>query len=261
MNLNYQPYKSKYWVSFAILLGLFLTGLALAHSHRREQPLGSIQIQIKQHSPIDTLHFLNGKIIRSYLKSKAKIDLDSISVAELNVGEVEKVLRQNEYVRHCQVATDVKGNLWIEIEEHKPLARLWGNETPSCYLTENATFFPASPHFALRTLLLTGAGVDKMQQDTAFFAKTEGKELLDFLRYIEKDKFWRAQIAQIHLDSRFELTLFPQIGEQEIEFGTAQNFEQKLDKIKVFYEKIIPNRGWGRYKTVSVKYAGQIVCK
>ncbi|WP_027001920.1 cell division protein FtsQ/DivIB [Hugenholtzia roseola] len=261
MNINYKQNRNKYWISFAILVGLLITGMALAHSHRKEQPLGSVQIQIKQHSPIDTLHFLNGKLIRSYLKNKAKIDLDSISLAELNVGEVEKALRQNEYVRHCQVATDVRGNLWIEVEEYKPLARLWGNETPSRYLTENATFFPTSTNFALRTLLLTGAGVDKIQQDTAFFAKAEGKKLFEFLQYIEKDKFWRAQIAQIHLDSRFELTLFPQIGEQEIEFGTAQGFEQKLDKIKVFYEKIIPNKGWGKYKSVSVKYQGQIVCK
>jgi cell division protein FtsQ len=253
--------QRKYWFYLLALLIFLVVTMGLAHSHRQQMSVGSVQLKIKSQNALDTLHFLTGKDIKLFLKKEAAINLDSLSLDQLNVGKIEAALRQNQYVKDCQVATDVKGNIWIEIEEYKPLARLINEQRNDVYLSENQTFFPVSPRFTLRTLLLTGAGVEKMQSDSLFFEKKMGKELFNMLKSIQQDAFWRAQITQIHIDSQYELTLYPQIGEQEILFGSPEDYQKKLDKVHLFYKQVIPAKGWGRYKQVSVKYDGQLVCK
>jgi len=55
--------------------------------------------------------------------------------------------------------------------------------------------------------------------------------------------------------------MLPQVGAQTIEFGTAENMEEKLKKLKIFYKEILPQMGWSRYHRVNVEYNGQLVAE
>jgi cell division protein FtsQ len=37
--------------------------------------------------------------------------------------------------------------------------------------------------------------------------------------------------------------------------------EEKLEQLKTFYKEAMPYEGWKKYRTISVKFKGQIVCK
>jgi cell division protein FtsQ len=50
------------------------------------------------------------------------------------------------------------------------------------------------------------------------------------------------------------------LGDQRIEFGTAENYEAKFNKLKMFYNKVL-SQDWSRYKKISIKYQDQIVCE
>lgn len=89
-------------------------------------------------------------------------------------------------------------------------------------------------------------------------------KLINFVKYIENDSFWRAEIVQIVASTMssgdIELELVPRTGRHTVLFGTVDDVEEKLDKLLAFYQKGLTNIGWDNFRTISVKYKGQVVC-
>ena len=88
-----------------------------------------------------------------------------------------------------------------------------------------------------------------------------GAQILALVHYVEQDEFWRAQIAQIDIGQSGEATLYPQVGKQRIDFGPADRLSEKFNKLAIFYDQILPRRGWNHYEQISLKYQNQIVCQ
>ncbi len=92
-------------------------------------------------------------------------------------------------------------------------------------------------------------------------------KLINFVKYIEKDSFWGAEIVQIVASTMssgdLELELIPRTGSHVVEFGQVgdkEEIEQKLDKLLAFYQNGLTNLGWDSFSTISIKYKGQVVC-
>jgi len=58
-----------------------------------------------------------------------------------------------------------------------------------------------------------------------------------------------------------QITIFPQVGNERIEFGKPQNIEVKFRKLMIFYKEILPRMGWDKYNRVNLEYEGQIVAE
>lgn len=90
------------------------------------------------------------------------------------------------------------------------------------------------------------------------------QSLIEFVALIDRDNFWRAEIVQIVAtttsDGRITLQLIPRSGNHRIEFGWLESCEQKMDKLRLFYDKVAVTRGWDSYKTVNLNFADTIVC-
>lgn len=89
-------------------------------------------------------------------------------------------------------------------------------------------------------------------------------KLTTFVKWMENDDFWRSEIVQITArtteSGAIDLELTPRSGNYTILFGRLDDAEQKLDKLLRFYRKGLGKAGWDRYRTINVKYAGQVVC-
>lgn len=90
-------------------------------------------------------------------------------------------------------------------------------------------------------------------------------KLINFVKYIENDSFWRAEIVQIVAvtisSGDVEVELVPRTGDHTILFGAIEDVEEKFDRLLAFYENGLGNIGWDNYRTISVKYKGQVVCR
>ncbi len=84
---------------------------------------------------------------------------------------------------------------------------------------------------------------------------------MQLIEFIERDDFWRAQIAQLHIDAKGKVVFLPQVGNQNIEFGKPEDVDSKFRKLMVFYQKVLPVMGWDRYKRVNVEFHNQIICE
>lgn len=89
-------------------------------------------------------------------------------------------------------------------------------------------------------------------------------KLINFVKYIEEDSFWRAEIVQIVASTmsngELKIDLIPRSGSHRIRFGTVDDIESKLDRLSAFYRNGLTNIGWDMYRTISVEYKGQVVC-
>ena len=52
----------------------------------------------------------------------------------------------------------------------------------------------------------------------------------------------------------------PTYGEHVILLGDPGNFEDKLQRVRIFYKNGFPTVGWNKYKAINVAFDGQIVC-
>ena len=89
-------------------------------------------------------------------------------------------------------------------------------------------------------------------------------KLINFVKYIENDSFWRAEIVQIVASTMssgdLTLELIPRTGNHTVRLGTLDDVEQKLSNLLSFYENGLRNIGWDSFRTISVEYRGQVVC-
>ena len=88
--------------------------------------------------------------------------------------------------------------------------------------------------------------------------------LIGFVERLQRDKFLRAEVVQIVAtttsNGALSLTLIPRSGDHRIEFGWIENVEDKLHKLRLFYDQVAVTSGWESYKSVNLNYADRIVC-
>ena len=78
-------------------------------------------------------------------------------------------------------------------------------------------------------------------------------------KLVNKSDFWKSQITQLHFYDN-EFIIIPRVGDHKIYFGELLNINSKLENLFQFYTKVIPTKGWQKYKNVILKYENQIVC-
>src|SRR5690606_32846202 len=187
--------------------------------------------------------------------------LRGADVKSIDLNEIEKRIRQDSYVKEAELYNDLKGNLVVNVRLRRPLARIVRNDGPDGYIAEDGTIMPASDKFTSRTTLISGERAASLLQSDNIAASEEGRALLELLQYIQADEFWKAEIAQLDIDSKGRVSMYPQVGDERIEFGRPETFERKFAKLSIYYKEILPRTGWNKYGRVNLEYEGQIVAE
>jgi cell division protein FtsQ len=177
---------------------------------------------------------------------------------ELNLKELETRVRAHPFVHRADVYRDLKGNLMVDVIQCRPLIRILYSEGDK-YLSRNKELLPLSSRFTSRVPVVFGK-VDKWMVKE-FWSEDEGVRFFRFINHISENPFWKAQLAGIEVLDNGYFNLHPQVGKQIIEFGNLENFEEKLNKLSVFYDQILPRKGWNHYDRVNVAYRDQIICE
>jgi cell division protein FtsQ len=108
-------------------------------------------------------------------------------------------------------------------------------------------------------MLVSGAYVPQILKQDNMREKEGTQKIFELINTIREDEFWNAQIAQLDVDKKCNVTLFPQVGDEKIEFGKPEHMEEKFKKMMIFYKEILPRTGWNKYHRVNLEYEGQIV--
>ena len=68
-------------------------------------------------------------------------------------------------------------------------------------------------------------------------------------------------MEQIYVNKKNEFEIVPLVGPKILELGSIENYDEKLYYLKSFFISALKKTGWNKYKTISVKYKNQIVCR
>jgi hypothetical protein len=107
-------------------------------------------------------------------------------------------------------------------------------------------------------------GVIELRKKKLYKSCDDFTNLINFVTQIKDDSFWGAEIVQFVADTTtmgdITLRLVPRSGDFIIEFGTMDDCEDKLLKLRRFYDNGLSSIGWSEYKTIDVRYDKQVIC-
>lgn len=249
----------KIWKQLIGVLSIGVAMLLIGFVHKGSERTVCNNVVISIDNQLNN-HFVDENDVREIITSGFTEPLEGASFNDLEVRALEKRLLDNSYIETAEIFRDLKGNLLVNIDLRRPEARIVSYDGPDAYIAEDGLLLPTSHKFSSRVLLITGAATKEMIQ-SGNMNNGENAELLELIKYINGNKFWKAQIAQILVDNKHDIKLLPQVTKQTIEFGDLNNIDDKFKRLKVFYTQILPRRGWNSYKRVNVKYKNQIICE
>jgi cell division protein FtsQ len=235
-----------------LALGIF--GIISATINQGSKRCKGINVTIKDNS---SQFLVSDTDVKKWATNYGNEPLEGRIIRNIDLRNIEKKVLSSGYIRSCEAFFDVKGNINIETEVYKPVARvLMGGQIPDKLIDASGKVFPMSARFSPTLMLIGGEYFLELDNQKA----SKNADLIKFINYIANDDFWQAQITQISIDKNKEITLYPHMGEQTVEFGSPEKVEAKFDKLLTFYKSILPMSQWSSFKKISLKYESQIVC-
>ncbi|WP_194972891.1 cell division protein FtsQ/DivIB [Aquiflexum lacus] len=248
--------KYKNPLIFSSLVLVLVVFIGFVEKKDSERTLSGMEVRVRG---IADVYFVNEKEILNALKTEFPLIQPGISMKEVDLNKIEKKVETHPFVRKAEVFADLKGQVVIEIAQHIPMARIVRPNAADGYISTEGRILPTSPQYTTRVMTLGGAHAESLLKMEDI--NESHSELMELIRFIYDDEFWRAQIAGMDIPKKSDIRMHQQVGKQVIEFGDAKDIEEKFNKINLFYEEILPKKGWNTYSRVNVKYKGQIVCE
>jgi cell division protein FtsQ len=242
-------------VAFALL------GIAslIAFSERKQGTWICHNIEIELDNENEN-HFLDeADVLR--LVNAGQSTLIGTTMDRINLKKLENKLKYDRHILNAEIFGDLKGNLVVKVELRRPIARIVRDNAPDAYVAEDGTIMGVSEKYTSRVVLLSGGFTNKLVDAGNMYDIEEGKQIMEMIDFVNDDRFWRSQVAQMNVDNSGDITIYPQITGQRVEFGKPEDIERKFGKLMIFYKEILPAKGWTKYERVNLKYEGQIVAE
>ena len=204
-------------------------------------------------------YFLEEQDILNLATDNGLTILEGKKIEQIDLKSIEKRLNDNPYIRYGQIYKDLQGTLIIAVELKRPIARILREMSSDSYITENGDQMPVSLNFTSRVVLISGQMLDTVHMSQNIVESHP--EYFEMIEYIRNDDFWNMQISSIEIEREGELILIPQVTKQIIEFGHPDRLETKFNKLKIFYQEVLPREGWNKYRKVNVEFENQIIAE
>ena len=174
--------------------------------------------------------------------------LQSQPKENLFLNKMEETLLSNEMVENAEVFINVDGELGAFIKQKIPIARVNENGL-AYYMDSRGGKMPLSSNYSARVPIVEGVENGQLSN-----------ELFKLATVIYNDDFLKKQVVGIVQKAKQEFVLKTRIGNQQVELGSLDQLDQKIKKLKVFYQKVINDKTLNSYKTINLEYNNQVVC-
>ena len=248
--------KIKKEVKVIFILMLAVTSIAFVQKKQSATTCHTIRINVI--NP-ESSNFVDEKEVARLITGDRSVALVGNSYGRINLKEIETRTKTNTYIQDAEAYKDHRGDIIVDAYIARPIARIMRTGKPDQYITDKGNLVETSTNYTSRVLLITGDYVSSFKQNLE--QDSSQQVLFKFLEYIYNDPFWKAQIAQIDIDRDGEMVIYPQVTKQYIQFGTLDEWQEKMEKLKIFYDKILPFKGWNAYSRVNLVYENQIICE
>jgi cell division protein FtsQ len=214
--------------------------------------------------------FITKRDIIRVIESKGRSPIGK-NLNEINTHELEQKIASFNTVRNVETYKTAKGNVSVRVTQRKPIARVINRQGQNYYFDDEGKIFLWSSSYTSHVLVINGnikepfkitneVNVSEWKTENDSVSSPFIYQLYEFAKFITNNSFWNAQIAQVYVDNTNDIELIPRVGGHTILLGGLNDYEVKLKKLSLFYEKALPSEGWNKYKTINLKYSNQVIC-
>lgn len=174
-------------------------------------------------------------------------------VAEYNTYRLQQLIKRNSLIRDVYCYPTPDSALQIDLYQRIPLLRIKSSKLNRDYYLDtegNLMRYKASAK-PVQVPLATGH-ISEQYATTDLFVLAE---------FLDNHKLWRNAFTQIYVEENGDIRLIPRIGDHTVLLGPANDIEQKFDHLERFYKKVLNKKGWNLYKTINLKFKGQVVAE
>jgi len=229
-------------LKWGMLLSLLVVVLSFTNQKQNKQMVFLNQINIE----VSEDKFMTEQVALKYIEQH-NFNFDSVSLSNFYLNELEIAFLQHPAIKNAEVYSNQEGVININLQQRKAVVRIKTDNT-DYYLDEKGMKMPLSSEYTPRVLVVTGEVFE-----------SNHSSIFSFVERINKDKFWKSQITQVHFNNK-EVIIIPRVGSQKIHFGTLTDVNKKLGNLYQFYKQAMPVKGWQTYSEISLAYNNQIVC-
>lgn len=273
MRLNNKMKKLNFRKILIIVLWIIgLSGLfaSLAFATGKEKSVVAENLYVSVNNT-EVNSFIDEEDVKEFFKDRNDSILHA-TLKNIDVNGLEKALNSHPAVENADIAVDVNGDVNIDVTQRTPLVRVMNMDGESYYIDDKSKLMPLSDKYTARVLIATGYIIEPFASRYQFPVTTIAKhevfskvsvldDIYNISEYITKDSVLASLIHQINVTPDKELELYPAIGNHKIIFGEAKDFEEKFEKLKMFYtEGLNKTDGWNKYSIINIKYKNQVVC-
>ena len=239
------------FLGLILLVAFIVVSVAYASEQRKKATCTGVDVFFKE----DVQYIPTNEIENIVYNSVS--GLKTCKLSTLNTEKIEANIEKHPWVKNAEVFIGYQrqdrnffaGRLKVWIKQREPLFRVMTSDS-GYYVDKDGDKMPFSSVNTANVVVCSGRITNEIIKG----------ELKDFINYINKDRFWKAQIEQIFVKGNGEYILVPRLGGHLIELGNLENLDKKFRNLMALYEKGFENGGWEKYRKVSVKFDNQIVC-
>lgn len=241
------------WVGFALATVVLLVA---AVNIKNEKKCVAVEIEIEgvsNHFFIDKTDVL--AIIKNYLGANPV----GMAVDVFDLKSIEHNLETDVWIKNAELFFDNNEILRVNIDEREPIARVFTSNGNSFYIDSSLKVLPLSEKASARLPVFTG-----FPERTTKLSGADSNLLRDIKQIstaLQADSFLMAMIEQVDIISQQSFEMMPKIGSQVIQFGTGEDINNKMEKLRLFYKNVMPKSGWSKYSVINLQFKNQVVAK
>lgn len=235
---------------FSLCIMTYMVYAMLFLSHPDEEEICE-DVEMIVNQDVNTL-FFNKKDVEDLLK-KAQVYPKGMLMKDVNTKKIEEVVRENEFVSEVECYKSAKGKLYVKVKQRVPVVFVAPDGRDGFFVDAAGKIIPNNGNVV--NLVVASGDIDDKYAST---------NLAEFGQFLQNDAFWNNQIEQIYVlknkKGKRVVELVPRVGDHIVYLGSIDEFQKKLRKLKIFYDKAIDTVGWNKYARVNLEYENQIIC-
>ena len=165
----------------------------------------------------------------------------------IDLNELEVALNSNSMIKKAEVFMSVEGELYTEIEQKRPIARVSSNA--SYYIDDDGSYMPLSSNYTARVPLVTG-NVNKNSLETVY----------EFASAVNQDEFLKKHVIEIRQNDDNTIDFRIRKSDFTVHLGTLKKLDKKINNFKAFYQKAFKDKILETYTRVDLKFDKQVIC-
>ncbi len=231
-----------------LLVGYLIFGLCYSSHRAAADPYRALDINVAK---TQTSAFLTPSIIDASI-GNLRDSIADIPARNVNTRAIELAVLSLDNVEDANCVVLNNRHVLLDVVPLMPVARVYdsGSDSPSYYINRAGKRMMPDPRFRVDVPVIIGN-----------FANRSAAMVMPVIDYVNSDPGLRSLVSAYQVKPNGDIMLVPMMRGHIVNFGDTADIANKFARLRVFYRKAMPVKGWEYYDTISVKWRGQVVAR